>query len=67
MFYKGVRDDTKTRGVGTRISAWVRQAQADEIGGAKPDAPLTTAQRQDVYTLIYANQAIYLCAHCADI
>lgn len=84
----------------TSISAWVRQAQADEIEGVKPDAPLTTAepqelsmlrrrlrqvqmerdilakgyglvcqprQRQDVYTLIQANQAHFPCAHCADI
>ena len=28
----------------TSISAWVRQAQADERGGGRPDAPLTTAE-----------------------
>ena len=31
----------------TSISAWVRQAQADERGGGRPDAPLTTAERQE--------------------
>lgn len=35
----------------TSISAWVRQAQADEIGGGKPDAPLTTAERQELILL----------------
>ena len=30
------------------ISAWVRQAQADALGGGKPDAPLTTAERQEL-------------------
>ena len=27
----------------TSISAWVRQAKADEVGGTRPDKPLTTA------------------------
>jgi len=31
----------------TSISAWVRQAQADEGGGGRSDAPLTTAERQE--------------------
>ncbi len=35
----------------TSISAWVRQAKADEIGGGRPDAPLTTAERQELATL----------------
>jgi transposase len=33
------------------ISAWVRQAQADVLGGGKPDAPLTTAERQELAQL----------------
>ena len=33
------------------ISAWVRQAQADALGGGKPDAPLTTAERQELAQL----------------
>ena len=35
----------------TSISAWVRQAQADALGGGKPDAPLTTAERQELVLL----------------
>ena len=35
----------------TSISAWVRQAKADELGGARPDAPLTTAERQELAQL----------------
>ena len=35
----------------TSISAWVRQANADELGGGKPDAPLTTAERQELAQL----------------
>ncbi len=35
----------------TSISAWVRQAQADALGGGKPDAPLTTAERQELAQL----------------
>lgn len=35
----------------TSISAWVRQARADAIGGAMPDAPLTTAERQELILL----------------
>jgi transposase len=31
----------------TSISAWVRQAQADERGGGRPDAPMITAERQE--------------------
>ena len=31
----------------TGISAWLRQALADELGGGKSDAPLTTAERQE--------------------
>ena len=31
----------------TSISARVRQAHADERGGGRPDAPLTTAERQE--------------------
>ena len=35
----------------TSISAWARQAQADALGGGKPDAPLTTAERQELVLL----------------
>lgn len=35
----------------TSITGWVRQAHADQIGGAKPDAPLTTAERQELSLL----------------
>ena len=35
----------------TSICAWVRQAHADELGGGKPDAPLTTAERQELAQL----------------
>lgn len=35
----------------TSISAWVRQADADERGGIGPGAPLTSAERQDLATL----------------
>ena len=35
----------------TSISAWVRQANADALGGGKPDAPLTTAERQELAQL----------------
>jgi len=34
-----------------RINAWVKQATADELGGGKPDAPLTTAERQELAQL----------------
>ena len=33
------------------ISAWSRQAQADAPGGGKPDALLTTAERQELAQL----------------
>lgn len=35
----------------TSISAWIRQAKADEMGSARPDAPLTTAERQELAQL----------------
>lgn len=35
----------------TSISAWLRQARADEPGGGKSDAPLTTAERQELAQL----------------
>ena len=35
----------------TGISAWVRQAQVDALGGGKPDAPLNTAERQELALL----------------
>ena len=35
----------------TSISAWVRQAKADEAGGGKPNAALTTAERQELAQL----------------
>ena len=35
----------------TSISAWVRQAKADEMGGGRPDAPLTSAERQELSML----------------
>ena len=35
----------------TSISGWVRQAHADQIGGTKPDAPLTTTERQELSLL----------------
>ena len=33
------------------IADWVRQAKADEKGGARPDAPLTSAERQELSRL----------------
>ena len=35
----------------TSISAWVRQADADDLGGRRPDSPLTTAERQELTQL----------------
>lgn len=35
----------------TSIGAWVRQSKADEMGGGRPDAPLTTAERQELAML----------------
>jgi transposase len=35
----------------TSISGWVHQAKADEMGGGRPDAPLTTAERQELAQL----------------
>lgn len=35
----------------TSICAWVRQANADELGGGRSDAPLTTAERQELAQL----------------
>ena len=35
----------------TSINAWVRQANADELGGGRADAPLTTAERQELALL----------------
>jgi transposase len=35
----------------TSINTWVRQADADELGSGKPDAPLTTAERQELAQL----------------
>ena len=35
----------------TSISAWVREAKADEQGGLNPNAPLTTAERQELTQL----------------
>lgn len=35
----------------TSISAWLRQAHADELGGGRPGAPLTTAERQELAQL----------------
>jgi transposase len=35
----------------TSISGWVHQAKADEMGSARPDAPLTTAERQELAQL----------------
>ena len=35
----------------TSISAWVRQAKVDEMGGGRSDAPLTTAERQELAQL----------------
>ena len=35
----------------TSISSWVRQAHADELGGGRPEAPLTTAERQELAQL----------------
>lgn len=35
----------------TSISAWARQAKADELGGGRADAPLTTAERQELAQL----------------
>ena len=35
----------------TSISAWLRQANANELGGGKSDAPLTTAERQELAQL----------------
>ena len=36
---------------GTSISGWVRQANADEVGGGRPDATLTTIERQELAKL----------------
>ena len=33
------------------IAAWVKQAKADAQGGGRPDAPLTTAERQELAML----------------
>jgi transposase len=35
----------------TSISAWLRQAHANERGGGRPDAPRTTAKRQELAQL----------------
>jgi transposase len=35
----------------TSISAWLLQANADELGGGKSDALLTTAERQELARL----------------
>jgi len=35
----------------TSISAWVLPANADEIGGCRPDSPITTAERQELAKL----------------
>lgn|SRR5487761_1955744 len=35
----------------TSIDKWVRQARADEMGGGRADAPLTTAERQELAQL----------------
>lgn len=35
----------------TSIDAWARQAKADELGGGKPYAPLTSAERQELAQL----------------
>ncbi len=35
----------------TSISAWLRQAYADELGGGRPDTPLTTTDRQELAQL----------------
>ncbi len=35
----------------TIISAWLRQARADELAGSKSHAPLTTAERQELAQL----------------
>ena len=35
----------------TSIDKWVRQAEADEMGGGRADAPLTTAERQELAQL----------------
>lgn len=36
---------------GTSINTWARQAKADQIGGGRPDAPLTTAEHQALVQL----------------
>jgi transposase len=36
----------------TSISGWVRQAKADGMAGGRPDAPLTTAERQELAQLL---------------
>ncbi len=33
------------------IAAWVKHAKADAMGGNRPDAPLTTAERQELAML----------------
>ena len=35
----------------TTILGWIRQANADDLGGRSPDAPLTTAERQELAQL----------------
>ncbi len=35
----------------TSITGWLRQSNADELGGGKSDAPLTTAERQELAQL----------------
>ena len=35
----------------TSIGAWVRQANADDQGGGRSDAPLTTSERQELSQL----------------
>lgn len=35
----------------TSITTWVRQAEANELGGHRPDSPLTTAEREEMARL----------------
>lgn len=42
------------------ISEWVRRAKAEEIGGGRPDAPLTSAERQELAQLRRENRQIKL-------
>ena len=35
----------------TSIGTWVRQSKIDAVGDASPDAPLTTAERQELAAL----------------